>query len=47
VLFGTDFPFLTASRTASDLRESKMFSDADLQAIERDNVARLMPKYRT
>jgi 6-methylsalicylate decarboxylase len=47
VLFGTDFPFLTASGTAAELRETKMFSEADLQMIERGNVARLMPKYRT
>src|SRR5262249_33421191 len=45
VLFGTDFPFLTASGTASGLRATRMFSDADLQAIERDNAARLLPKY--
>lgn len=46
VVFGTDFPFLTASATAADLRESGMFSAADLQAIERDNAARIMPKYK-
>lgn len=47
VLFGTDFPFLTAAATAADLRETRMFSEQDLQAIERGNAARLMPKYRT
>ena len=47
VVFGTDFPFLTASATAADLRETGMFSAADLQAIERGNAAGLMPKYRT
>jgi len=47
VLFGTDFPFLTATGTAAELRETKMFSEADLQMIERGNAARLMPKYRT
>jgi predicted TIM-barrel fold metal-dependent hydrolase len=46
VLFGTDFPFLTASGTAAELRESKMFSDADLQAIERGNAVAMMPKYK-
>lgn len=47
VVFGTDFPFLTASATASELRETAMFSAADLQAIERGNAVGLMPKYRT
>jgi 6-methylsalicylate decarboxylase len=47
VLFGTDFPFLTAQGTAAELRDSMMFSAADLHAIERGNAAQLMPRYRT
>ena len=47
VLFGTDFPFLTAQGTAAELRETNMFSIADLQAIERSNAAQLMPRYKT
>jgi predicted TIM-barrel fold metal-dependent hydrolase len=47
VLFGTDFPFLTAKGTAAELQETGLFSAADLQAIDRGNAARLMPKYRT
>ncbi len=47
VVFGTDFPFLTASGTAAELRETGMFGVADLAAIERGNAVRLMPKYRT
>src|SRR5665213_3412957 len=47
VLFGTDFPFLTAKATAAELRETALFSVADLQAIEHENAAGLMPKYRT
>ncbi|HZP74626.1 MAG TPA: amidohydrolase family protein [Pseudolabrys sp.] len=47
VMFGTDFPFLTASATAAGLRETKMFSAADLQAIERGNAVAMMPKYKT
>ena len=46
VLFGTDFPFLTAKATAAELRETGLFSTADLQAIERGNAVGLMPKYR-
>jgi 6-methylsalicylate decarboxylase len=47
VVFGTDFPFLTAGATASELRETGLFSAADLRAIDRDNAVGLMPKYRT
>ena len=47
VVFGTDFPFLTAKATAAELRQTGLFSVADLQAIERGNAERLMPKYRS
>jgi len=47
VVFGTDFPFLTARATAAELRETGLFSADDLQAIERGNAARLLPKYKT
>ena len=47
VVFGTDFPFLTASATAAELRETGLFSADDLMAIDRGNAARLLPKYRT
>ncbi len=47
VVFGTDFPFLTASATAAELRETGLFSANDLMAIDRGNAARLLPKYKT
>jgi len=47
ILFGTDFPFLTAQGTATELRESNMFTAADLQAIERGNATQLMPRYKS
>ncbi len=47
VLFGTDFPpggtSAELSRTLADLR---MYSDADLRAIGRDNAIRLLPRLR-
>jgi predicted TIM-barrel fold metal-dependent hydrolase len=46
ILFGTDFPFLTAKATAAGLREVGLFNTAELQAIERGNAAQLMPKYK-
>jgi 6-methylsalicylate decarboxylase len=47
IVFGTDFPFLTAKNTAAGLRAVGLFSATDLQAIERGNAAGLMPRYRT
>ena len=47
IVFGTDFPFLTAKDTAAGLREVGLFSDADLAAIERGNAATLMPRYKS
>ena len=47
ILFGTDFPFLTAKATAAGLREVGLFNTTELQAIERGNAAQLMPKYKT
>jgi predicted TIM-barrel fold metal-dependent hydrolase len=46
IVFGTDFPFLTAKATAAGLREVGLFSAADLQAIERGNATELMPRYK-
>ncbi|MEA2955174.1 MAG: 6-methylsalicylate decarboxylase [Alphaproteobacteria bacterium] len=46
IVFGTDFPFLTAKNTAAGLRDVGLFSATDLQAIERGNAAGLMPRYK-
>ena len=46
IVFGTDFPFLTAKATAAGLREVGLFSAAELQAIERGNAAGLMARYK-
>jgi len=46
IVFGTDYPFLTAQATAEGLREVGLFSAADLQAIERGNAASMMPRYK-
>src|SRR5499427_6406170 len=48
ILFGTDFPPGGSSRAvAQALRDLKMFSDADLRAIERDNAVRLVPRLQS
>ena len=46
ILFGTDYPFGPAKNVAAGLRAVGLFSAADLQAIERGNAARIMPRYR-
>jgi predicted TIM-barrel fold metal-dependent hydrolase len=46
ILFGTDFPFLTARDTAAGLREVGLFTPTELQEIERGNAAELMPRYK-
>jgi len=45
ILFGTDFP--PGGRmleTAQTIRALKMFSEADLKLIDRDNVVKLLPR---
>ena len=47
VLFGTDFPpGGTSAEYVKALAELKMFSEADLRAIDRDNAVRLLPRLR-
>ncbi len=45
VLFGTDFPFVPMRSTVDGLAAYK-FSASDLQAINRDNALRLLPRLR-
>jgi 6-methylsalicylate decarboxylase len=45
ILFGTDFPYRTATETAKGIIDFG-FSDSDLAAIDRGNAARLMPRWR-
>jgi predicted TIM-barrel fold metal-dependent hydrolase len=46
MLFGTDWPHLTTEEHVTGLRESGVFNDAELKAIDRDNALRLMPTLR-
>jgi 6-methylsalicylate decarboxylase len=45
VVFGTDFPFVTAAATAQGLKDFG-FNDNDLAAIDRGNAAALLPQLR-
>jgi predicted TIM-barrel fold metal-dependent hydrolase len=45
ILFGTDFPpGGSMLENAQAIRELKMFSEADLKMIDRDNVMKLLPR---
>jgi predicted TIM-barrel fold metal-dependent hydrolase len=46
VVFGTDFPYRTAADHVKGLA-SYGFSASDLQAIERENAVKLMPRLNT
>jgi 6-methylsalicylate decarboxylase len=47
IVFGTDFPFRTAAEHVTGLRECRVFSEKDLQAIARENALTLLPRFRT
>ena len=48
VLFGTDFPpGGTSAEYVKALSELKLFSAADLRAIDRDNALRLVPRLKS
>ena len=45
ILFGTDFPpGGTSAEYVKALNELKLFSAADLRAIDRDNAVKLLPR---
>jgi predicted TIM-barrel fold metal-dependent hydrolase len=45
IVFGTDFPYLTAPDQIRDLKACDVFSDADLQKIENENALALLPRF--
>lgn len=46
ILFGTDFPpGGTSAEYVKALSEMKLFSAADLRAIDRENAVRLLPRF--
>jgi predicted TIM-barrel fold metal-dependent hydrolase len=42
ILFGTDFPFLTAEHHVTGMRTAAVFSDEEARSVDRDNAARLL-----
>ena len=47
IVFGTDFHWRTAEETGRGLVTSKIFNDAELHAINRGNVERILPRYKS
>jgi predicted TIM-barrel fold metal-dependent hydrolase len=47
ILFGTDFPFRTAADHVKGLKECGVFTAKNLREIDRENAARLLPRYKT
>ena len=45
IVFGTDFPYISSADTAKGLKDSGVFTDAELLQIDRDNILQLLPKY--
>jgi 6-methylsalicylate decarboxylase len=43
ILLGTDYPFRTAAEHVTELQESRLFTDEELRAVERDNALALLP----
>jgi 6-methylsalicylate decarboxylase len=46
ILFGTDFPYQTAEHHVKGIAESGVFTSEELEAIDRDNALKLLPKYK-
>ena len=46
ILYGTDFPFRSPEDTAKGLRDVGLFNAAELEAIDRGNAVRLLPRLK-
>jgi predicted TIM-barrel fold metal-dependent hydrolase len=45
IVFGTDFPFRTAVETGKGLATCGVFNAQELEAIDRGNAMRLLPRF--
>jgi predicted TIM-barrel fold metal-dependent hydrolase len=45
IVFGTDFPWISAAETAKGLKDSGVFTSQELAQIDSGNALRLFPKY--
>jgi len=47
IMFGTDYWYRTAAETGRGLTTCKVFNEAELKMIDRGNVERILPKYKS
>lgn len=47
MVFGTDSPYAPDDDVPGSMRQSGIFTDAELRAIDRDNALRILPRFRT
>ena len=47
IVFGTDYPFISAAQTAQGLKECGVFTAQELAQIDAGNALALFPKYAT
>jgi predicted TIM-barrel fold metal-dependent hydrolase len=47
IVYGTDYWFRTAAETGKGLETNKVFNAKELQAINRGNAERILPRYKT
>jgi predicted TIM-barrel fold metal-dependent hydrolase len=47
IVYGTDYWYRSAQETAQGLVTNRVFSAEELQAINRGNASRILPRYRT
>lgn len=47
IVFGTDYPYLTAAEHVQELKESRVFTDAELRAIDGENALRFLPRFKS
>ena len=45
IVFGTDFPYRTGIEHVNGLRDTDVFTDAQLTDIERGNALKLLPRF--
>lgn len=46
ILFGTDFPFGTGLEHVENLHAARVFNEAEMRGVERENAVRLLPRLR-
>jgi len=47
ILFGTDFPFGNGTEHVENLHASRVFNEAEMRGVERENAAQLLARLRT